>query len=512
MFSAVGKKTFKQFLTVNKYKSNEQIQQIQQIWSMQKRNYAGWTEIIIFGQLALTISPFIIGAYVKDKYIVAQSHQYIVKTGPFIEGINVSKQTLILPFQLYNFVNMNPLTIETIVLAMTTEKIPFNMPMKITIVIKEDFESIRKYATHYNDISNYELEKSILGIIHGAIRILVATLELEALFNDKNKFKNKITDEINLILDNFGLKAININLEELVDSEDSKYFQHMKTKALERALNKARVDAAEQTKEGDIGELHFKAESRKKSAEITSNTIEIENNRQQEIIKSMTRLEIEKAENEKYRKIAVAISKAESEMKEIDLQREVEDKRKEQEISKLRAKDLAAADVRAQVKKSDTEGIMNSEKIKIEIEAQIAIIKAKTDLEKQRLDADSIFYIEQKKAEALVITKKAEADGIKMIKEAEANGLQLLVNAVNGNINNLNTYLLVNSGKVVDLATANALAVKDMKPSIWITGNQNDKLSNVVEDLTKSIFPLSSAIEAQTGFKLIESLNIKKKE
>jgi hypothetical protein len=68
----------------------------------------------------------------------------------------------------------------------------------------------------------------------------------------------------------FGLRAMNVNIEELVDNEGcgttplfvckyiicvntgSEYFKYMRKKALEKAVNKARIDVAEQVKNHTI--------------------------------------------------------------------------------------------------------------------------------------------------------------------------------------------------------------------------------------------------------------------
>lgn len=49
-----------------------------------------------------------VGAFLFSRYKVCNPNQYLVKTGLGIKDINVSKKAFLLPFQKYQFINMNP--------------------------------------------------------------------------------------------------------------------------------------------------------------------------------------------------------------------------------------------------------------------------------------------------------------------------------------------------------------------------------------------------------------------
>lgn len=210
--------------------------------SIRKREYV--TEILT----SITIPVLSTAVFYWFRYKVAQPNQWIVKTGPFVKNVDISKKTLLLPFQEHIYINTNPMTIKTMVNAMTIEKIPFNMPMVFTIRPKDDFDALARYASSFSGCDTEKIEEIIIGIIDGNARLLTAGLELESLFNDRDLFNKSVTEVINVSLDKLGLVASNVNIEELLDTSGSEYFKYMRKKALEKAVNRARVDVAEQLK------------------------------------------------------------------------------------------------------------------------------------------------------------------------------------------------------------------------------------------------------------------------
>jgi flotillin len=436
-------------------------------------------------------------------------------------------------------VNMNPRTVKTVVNAMTTEKIPFNMPMTFTICPIDTPEALKVYAARMCGIDEATYDENLLGIIQGESRILTAEMELEKLFNDRDNFKHQITDKINGLLEEFGLRAMNVNIEELIDNDGSEYFKYMKKKALEKAVNKARVDVAEQTKEGDIGEKEHVRTSRKKMAEIEADAVTTENEKQREILSSTTDLEIAKSNFTKSRQIAEYQAQAEAEMRQIEFQQTVEEKRRAQKIEEKRATDFSSALVAAEVKAKDMEGVMAAEKHRAETQADISVIQARAQLEKFKLDAEAqLFqqqkvaeahlYEEQRNAEAYLLTKKAEADGITLlraaeargieqVKLAEAKGLEQLILASGGNVESLSKYLMITNGTIVDVAKEQANSLLNMKPTIWVNGTGNNgangggsSLSDTMQDLMRNAVPLNDVIRAQTGVDFLGSLNVKR--
>lgn len=278
--------------------------------------------------------------------------------------------------------------------------------------------------------------------------------------------------------------------------------------------------------------------SRKKMAEIEADTQIAENERSKEIYQSSTHLEISKSNFERDKQIAKYEAMALAEMKKIEFQQQVEESRKSLEERTIRAKDMSRATVQAEVLMKDMEGSIMAQKMKAEVEAQIFVIEAKAQFEKQKIDAeavlftkqkesDAVLYAEQQKAQAYLVNKESEASGIEKIKAAEAKGIEMvktaeavglaaLIKSSDGDIKSLSQYLVATNGTLTDIANAQAAAVQGMKPTVWVTsggagaGSEGGgSFSNAMTDIIKNGIPLAHAIKDQTGVDLLATFNVK---
>ena len=107
--------------------------------------------------------------------------------------------------------------------------------------------------------------------------------------------------------------------------------------------------------------------------------------------------------------------------------------------------------------------------------------QADAELYTAKKKADAEFYAQQKEAEALLMRNKIEADTMLYAKEKEAEGMLATYQAENEGLMNLKEtlgekrlmeYLMLERGTYLDLANANAAAIKGLNPkiNIWNTG------------------------------------------
>lgn len=164
----------------------------------------------------------------------------------------------------------------------------------------------------------------VIGVIRGETRMAVGKMKLDDLFNNKEQFKAQVVDQINHQLKDFGLTVYNANIEEMTDMVGNEYFVFLRKRALESAVNRAKVDVAEQMKIGNIGERMHDTETRQKVAEYEMQAELTENDRDREIFESQTRLTIAKAEFARKTAIAEAEAQAAAELRRLQLQQEVE--------------------------------------------------------------------------------------------------------------------------------------------------------------------------------------------
>ena len=76
---------------------------------------------------------------------------------------------------------------------------------------------------------------------------------MEEIFKERQIFKNKVIENVQAELDQFGLKIYNANVKELQDTAGSEYFKFLSRKAHEGASNQAKVDVANACMMGEIG-------------------------------------------------------------------------------------------------------------------------------------------------------------------------------------------------------------------------------------------------------------------
>lgn len=470
-------------------------------------------------------------AYLASRYSVANAGEYLVKTGIFIKDIDISKQCFWLPFQTMAKIKMEPITYHCVIEeAMSHERISFNMPTVFTIGPKDDTEALKRYARLLQQSSPDDLRAKIIGIIQGETRMATGKLPLDDLFNNREKFKEHIVDKINTQLTDFGLFCFNCNIEELRDMKGNEYFVFLRKRALEGAVNKAKVDVAEQNKIGNIGESLHVTETRQKLAEFEKMAKLTENARDRDIVESNTTLSVAKAEFCRQVQIADYEAKAASEKRQLELQKEVEVLRNLQTLEQFRAKDFTAATVLAEVQVRKAEGVATSKvkesegmatSVKLEAQGKSDAIKleAIAKSEALKLEGEARAFITKVQAEADAkatemkaladyIAKENEAKAILKLREAEAEGLSKLIECAGG-IDNLNNYLMVRDKMITEIADKQSQAVRDMKPNItiWQNGQKDSSssLSDVVQDIVTTAVPLVNAVKKSTGIDFLQS-------
>jgi flotillin len=438
--------------------------------------------------VATAVTGIGITAWLLSRFKVCKPNQQLIKTGLGIKDIIVSKKSIIYPFQKYQFIDMNPMTFGFQLHHMSREKVPFNLPVVFTVSPydpNEQLELFMNYARTMTNSENNTISDTIRGVIHGESRVLAADLSVEELFRDREKFKHTVSDKIQLVLNQYGLKINNANIEEIQDLPGSEIFKFLRLKATEGINNTSRVDVAEAKKIGDCGQEEREAFAKQQIAQYHATTISIQNERELEIAESIKNLEVRKAEYKQLVEIARLNADKAKELREAELQRDIEIKRIEQEKEAIRAKQLVSA----------------------QVEAEAAIAKASGEAESVRLLADAELYSQQKKAEATQAILESEARGLKAKLLAESEGIQQLLNACGNNSELLQYNLAIRSGLFEKLASENAKAIQGLNPkyNIWASDTTNDPITKIIRNLP----PIMDVLQQQTN---INFGNLIKKE
>ena len=421
---------------------------------------------LLWGSLAAGCSLL---AFVSTRYRISYSNEWLVRTGFMVQNVQIGKKFVQWPFQNVNILRMNPTSYHFSINAMSQEKMEFVFPMAMTIGPKNEQQSLTKYATFL--MSEDETNDIVRGIVEGESRSLAARLSIEQIFSARTEFKDSIIKDIQSQLDQFGLHVYNANIEELKDSSKSNYFNSLSLRIKSEAENKAKIDVAEQNKKGDIGKKEREAETRQRLAIFESDTQIVENQRQQAILVSQAEMEKTKAEQQLVVQQANIRMEQESESLRLHLAKEVEIKRQEMEMEKIRANELTKTKVQAEM------------------------------LEKEALGK---FQYEKIIADAQLYKSIKEAEGIAANYQAQSDGLQKLIQSFNGDSRALLSYTMLEKGIYEKLAESNAKAIQNLNPKITVWSGNAKEAMEPIQQLGKTIVPLVDIIHDQTGYKLPE--------
>jgi flotillin len=380
------------------------------------------------------------------------------------------------------------------------------------------------------------VENIVKGIIEGETRVLVSGMTMEEIFTEREVFKRRIFRNIQSELQQFGLKIYNSNVKELKDAPNSIYFESLSRKAHEGATNQARIDVAEAQLRGNVGEAQRKGEQDREIAKINAETAVQKTERDIERAQAEAQLHTRQAALTRDVDIARVTAQRTLESKDEDLKREVQLKRAAAEMERLRAQDVVKATIVRESKQqaADAAAYETAARAKAEKEASVQATDAAayqiaaqakatqeasqrvvdTDAYKTRVAAEASQEASQRAAdaEAYKIRTEAEAELVRQLKEAE--GMNAMaesyskLSAAFGGPAGLLQYMMIKNGTLVDLANANASAIRGLEPkiSVWNTGNQGSgsDATDTMRNVYQMLPPLMTTINEQTGITLPE--------
>lgn len=453
-------------------------------------------------------------AFAATRYKIAPPGSVIVKTGLGVNspsGIRVFPSTVQWPFQAVKEVSIQPSKFECRVAAMSAERIPVLLPFVATIAPKipkavnnNDWSILTDYARLMSQKKSDEIETLVKSILAGESRILAASMGINDLFSNRSKLKTELAEEVNKILSELGIEMLNLNIEELQDSDGSSYFHQQSQKALADVVKQAKIAVAKANAEAAVGEKEQEQHSRMRIAELESTTKRREYERDQDIAKSKSEFDIAAAEYDKNAKLVKYQTEAEAQQRNLDLQKDIEIRRASQETERLRAAEYAAKVVQAEVLVRESQGLADGKKIEAENLAKLQIIAAAAAADAKRLDAEAVLFARQQEATGLLKLAEAEAAGKQAVLLAEANGLRQKVEAAGGPQNYL-AQALIQGNLLADIAEQQAKAVQGMNPKInvWSQSKGEDAPgTQVISDLVKTLPPLMDSLKSQTGIDL----------
>ena len=197
--------------------------------------------------------------------------------------------------QSYTFLDLTPLSISVdLKSALSKQNIRIDVPSIFTVGISTDPAIMQNAAERLLGLQLREISDLAKDIIFGQLRLVIATMDIEEINTDRDKFLEAISRNVEGELKKIGLKLINVNVTDI--SDESGYIVALGKEAAAKAINDAKISVAEENRKGAIGEANAQMQQRINVADAESKAIDGENKAKAEIAASKALLRQKEAE------------------------------------------------------------------------------------------------------------------------------------------------------------------------------------------------------------------------
>ena len=185
----------------------------------------------------------------------------------------------------YAYLSLTPISIDAnLTNALSRQNIRVDVPCRFTVGISTDDECMTAAAERLLGLSAQQIQELARDILFGQLRLVIATMSIEELNSDRDKFLEAISGNVEVELKKIGLRLINVNVTDIND--ESGYIEALGQEAAAKAINEAKVRVAEQEKIGEIGKADANRETRIRTAEANAQAVKGENEAKVEIANS----------------------------------------------------------------------------------------------------------------------------------------------------------------------------------------------------------------------------------
>lgn len=444
--------------------------------------------------------------------------------------------TFVMPvIQDFAYMSLEPLVIDIpLEGALSQNNIRVDIPATFTVSISTDDVLMNAAAEKLLPLTSIQITELARDIILGQLRLVIATLTIEEINRDREKFAGLINENVAKEINKLGLDLINVNIRDITD--ESGYIQATGKRAAADAINKAKVEVAQAEREGATGEaIAFRertvsvsretataAEGQKEAEQKRRIAIaameaqavqgELQSQRDIEITRAQRLGEMEAAKKQAEQEQRIRVAEAESLAvtgENTSRARMAESRAKLAEIeasSRMRSEVAAAESARAILtaeRERDLAKLAKEQIVPQEIETQRIALAAEAEAEKRRREA-------QGEADAVTAKYDAEAAGIQKVMEAKAEGYRKLIEACGTDPQVGPTLLLIEQlPKLVEAQVKALQNIKIDKITVWDSGQQNDEGRNTTSEFLSGLvgsLPKLHELAAQAGIELPPAL------
>ena len=373
--------------------------------------------------------------------------------------------------QSYQFMDLTPISINVdLKNALSKQNIRVDVPSRFTVGISTEPGIMQNAAERLLGLRMNEIQELAKDIIFGQLRLVVATMEIEEINNDRDKFLVAVSNNVEIELKKIGLRLINVNVTDIND--ESGYIE---------ALGK---EAAAKDRDGEIGQANAQRDQRIQVAAANALAIKGENESKIEVAQSEALRREKEAESMRLATAAEAVQAAKAKEEAYIAQQQAEQTRAALETATQQADII----VKAKIAKEQAE-------IEAEAQAEVARRTAKGE------------------ADALFAKMEAQARGAQEILVKQADGMRELVNAAGGNADSAIKLILANN--MEELMKIQVEAIKNIKidkVTVWDGGSNGENgktaTADFISGIMKAIPPMGEMFN-QAGMELPKFLGEK---
>ena len=419
----------------------------------------------------------------SDKILVIYGNRGTSKSAKCVHGGGAFVWPII---EDYAYLSLTPIGIDAnLTNALSKQNIRVDVPCRFTVGISTDPESMLAAAERLLGQSAQQIQELARDILFGQLRLVIATMSIEELNSDRDKFLEAITANVEVELKKIGLRLINVNVTDIKD--ESGYIEALGQEAAAKAINEAKVRVAEQEKTGEIGKAEAVRETRIRTAEANAQAVQGENEAKIAIANSDSARREREAEAQRKAVAAEKVAQAQALEEAYAAEQKAEDARANRERASQKANVIVAQ----------------------EIEKERLVIAAEAEAEQKRVNAKG-------EADAIFAKMEAEANGLYQVLTKQAEGYDRMIKAAGGDATKAYTLLLLE--KLPELVKTQVDAIKGInidKVTVWDNGggaaDGKTSTANFLSGLMKSIPPLNELFD-QAGLSLPDYLAKKNSE
>lgn len=377
--------------------------------------------------------------------------------------------------QSYQYLDLTPISINVdLKNALSKQNIRVDVPSRFTVGISTENGIMQNAAERLLGLKLAEIQELAKDIIFGQLRLIIATMDIEEINTDRDKFLVAVSNNVEIELKKIGLRLINVNVTDIND--ESGYIEALGKEAAAKAINDAKKSVAEKDRDGEIGQANARRDQRIEVSSADATAIKGENEAKVSIANSDAQRRQKEAEAMRIATAAEKVQAAKALEEAYVAQKEAELTRAELE----RAKQQADVIIKAEIEK---------EQVQIDAAAEAEVMRLKA-----RGEADAIFA-----------KLEAQAKGIEEMLTKQAIGIQKMVHAAGGDADK--AVKLMIADKLEELTKIQVEAIKNIKidkVTVWDSnGGESGKTStaNFLSGMLQSIPPMNELFK-QAGMEL----------